>query len=671
MNVAHLDFETYCELDIKKVGLHRYADHPSCDVWMANYAINDGPVKRWQPGDPPPIELFNADQFYAHNADFEWIIWWRVMYRKHHWPDCPTLQRWHCSMALAHACGMPGKLDELARALRLEHQKNPKGKALITKWSKPKRDGTKPHPLDDPDSFAEFCDYCDDDVRAERDAVKHLPIKQLQPQERVYWELQCNINNRGIGVDVETTQKLALAVRAWKEHLAAECAQITGGIEPTQLAKLREWLNANGAFMPDMKAETVKATIKQFRDYPHHAPARHVQRVIQIQQETSKSSTKKYEVFLSRTSGDRRLRGTQTYHGASTGRVTHPGVQLGNLPRADDFAKAAKLAQLPKDLAEAVQLIEHTDLVADPFALSMFHDPMLAYSAMIRSVLVADSPACVERPRPPKVKFCAGDYSQIEARFLAWYCRQMDLVNDFAAGIDRYKIMASRIFGIPVEEIGKDSRERYVGKQCVLAAGFGVGPGGFIARCAKDGVDIEPEEAERAVSEYRGSVPMITRRWYQVQNAAMNAVRNPTEPQLIDGVVYVCNKSKTWLACKLLNGKFLFYYKPHIANDPMFGEGLYCMGSNAKIRWGQISLWYGTLIENIVQASCREIMVAAMLRLERAGFRVVLTVHDEIVCEAPIDAPYDDFHRIMAAPVEWAPGLPVKVEGWEGKRYRK
>lgn len=642
---AHLDKETYSPIDLKKDGLARYAAHPDADCLVVCYAFDDGPVKRWLPGDSPPVELFEADTFHAFNAQFERVIWHTIMRRRYGWPELPPLDRWRCTQALGQSFGLPASLHEQSRALRLPQQKDSRGQALIRYWCIPNRKtGERRWPFEDPPEFEALCDYCAQDVITERGMMAALPKPVLPPKGQLAWEHQTRVNERGIYLDVPTTRVIADAVDKHAAVLTAEANQLTGGLNPTQRAATLKWLRSEGVELENMRALTIKRALKAL-------PESNNRRVLEIRSAVSKSSTAKYRVMLRQVSEGSRLHYTQRFHGASTGRVTHTGgVQLGNMARGE--------------IKDAAGLAEQVGLIADPEALALFHDPMQAYSAMVRPMLTAS----------PGNRLYSGDFAQVEARYNAWRAGQHDLVKMFADDIDVYKHMASRIYKMPQDRITKDSRERFIGKQTTLAAGFGVGPSGFKTRC-KDtwDVDITIEEAEQAIYSYRDQVPRITAGWYATSNAAQNAVNDPGNAYPTGcGEVYCCSRNKQWLFCKLPSGRLLSYLRPRIEMGD-YGQQLFCAGVDTYTKkWSEsIKLWHGTLVENNVQAACYDIMEDAALRLEAAGFKVVLSVHDEIVSDASPLLEEWAFEEIMRQPVSWAPGLPIKVETWTGMRYRK
>lgn len=642
MTVACLDFETYSPVDLKSAGLSRYVESPEFQVLICCYSIDRGPVQTWLPHMPAPRDLFACTKFYAHNAGFERAVWW-WLYRNAGWPDCPPLHQWRCSMALGQSFGLPGDLEGMAAAIGAPVRKDPRGRALIRLFCMPdKKTGQRRFPAEHPEDWQAFLEYCASDVRAEQAVIDALPAKELPAAEQRAWEHQQRINERGIAVDRDLAFLLASKVHELKGILSAETKALTAGIEPTQRQAILEWMREAGEDLTDLKKTTVQRALKAM-------PEGTAKRVLELRASASKTSVAKYPVLLKRTSADGRLRHSMVYHGASTGRVTHKGFQPGNLPS--------------REMNDAHTYADKPWLLGNLELLEMIGDPMRFYSALVRSTLIAGKGRVL----------VSGDYSQIEARMVAWMAGQRDLVKAFADKVDVYRYMAAKIYGRPVETIAKDSKERFVGKSATLGAGFGMGPARFYDYCRDNGSEISVLEAERAITEYRNSVPFIKRFWYDVKNAAVNAVRDPGNIYPVGPVAYACSTSMKWLYCKLPSGRKLAYLRPRVVFDE-YGPQLVAAGVNTFTKqWSEsLSLWHGTLVENMVQAAARDVMVEAALRLEAAGYPVVLTVHDEILCEPKAaTASLDEMHRIMLEPVPWAPGLPLAVEGWIGQRYRK
>ena len=639
---ASLDFETYSPVDLKTAGLSRYVESPEFDVLVCCYSIDGAPVQTWVPGMPPPADLFACKTFAAFNAGFERAVWW-WLYRNARWPDCPTVDRWRCTMALGLSYGLPGGLDQMLAALRLPVSKDPRGPALIRLFSIPdRRTGKRTYPAEQPEEFAGMMEYCANDVVVEQALVAALPRKELPPASQREWGHQQTINERGIEVDRDLAMLLATKVHELQGRLSARTKELTSGLEPTQREAIKDWLKPEGLDLPDVKKTTVQRALSSMPDGV-------AKEVLDLRSSASKTSVAKYAVLLRRTSHDGRLRHSMVWHGASTGRVTHKGFQPGNLPA--------------REMKDAHELADARWLIGDIDVLEVVFDPMKVYSALVRSTLIA------RKGR----RLVSGDYAQIEARMVATMAGQRDLVQAFADGIDVYRFMAARIYGLRFEDIAKESRERFVGKSATLGAGFGMGPGRFFDYCKDNGSEITTGEAEQAISSYRSNVPRVVAFWYAVKAAALNAVRDPGGLYPVGPLTYVCSASRKWLYCKLPSGRALAYLRPRIIVDE-YGPQLLCAGVNTYThKWTEdISLWHGTLVENAVQAASADVMKEAAMRLEANGFPVVLSVHDEVVSEPLIDGPsLAEMHRIMLEPVPWMLQLPLAVEGWEGNRYRK
>jgi DNA polymerase len=372
-----------------------------------------------------------------------------------------------------------------------------------------------------------------------------------------------------------------------------------------------------------------------------HLPE-HVKSVLRIRAQGGKSSVAKYTAMLDRVSADGRVRGNLMYHGASTGRWSGSGVQLQNLPRATvkDW-----------DAAEAT-------------LLSVGPETSSILSQMVRGTIVAE----------PGHRLIWADYAAIEARGVAWLAGQDDLVALFASGGKVYEAMAAQIYGVDPSEIGKDSVERFLGKTVILGCGYSMGAVRFRQSCAAMGVHISEELAERAVKTYRAMYSQIPLLWRRLDDAAMAAVRRPNNDTVYGSIKFRCEKD--WLLVRLPSGRKLFYREPRIVEQAgPFGSRpalAYMAVSSFTRKWQQERTFGGKLTENIVQGICRDLLASAMLALEPRGYPVIASVHDEVICEVPLDTgSQKEMIEIMCKVPDWAKGFPIAAEAKEGIRYGK
>jgi DNA polymerase family A len=650
----HLDVETRSTVDLKEVGPWVYVQHPSTDLWCACWAIGDGPNQTWRPGDPPPEPLVEhvvaRRPLVAHNAmAFERLIYRFFLGPRHGWPE-PGLEQWHCTCALAAAMALPRGLDEAARALGLAVQKDMAGRRLMLQMARPRRiepDGSIVW-WDQAEKIERLTEYCRQDVEVER--ALHRRLRPLSAAERDVFLLDARINERGVAVDLELVEAAEALVADTQSELDAEMRRLTGGkVEAaTQAVRLVGWLRACGIDAESVDKPAVAELLQA--GLPDD-----VRRALEIRAEAARSSTAKLQAFRARTCADGRLRDNLRYHGCATGRFSGKGVQLQNLPRPSmvidvDGAIAAVRRREPEWWIDA-----------------FIGPPMAAVSDCLRGMLVA----------APGMELIAADFTAIEARVLAWLAGQRDLLRLFATGGDAYRHMAAEIYGRAADTIAKGSLERQLGKQAVLGCGYGLGAPKFRTTCIIAGIQIDDGLAERVVQTYRSTNDRIVALWRELEQAAVRAVQQPglIVPAAAGRVRFRVKGGFLWLV--LPSGRPLAYASPSIEDhETPWGElrpQVTSLGVNSITRaWERQSAYGGKWTENVVQAIARDLLVAAMLRLEQAGYPIVLSVHDEIVAEVPAGfGAVQEFEELMCQLPDWATGCPVAAEGWRATRYRK
>lgn len=645
MRKLHLDFETRSCADLRKVGVYAYADDPSTEVLLACWALDEGPVKTWFRGTPVPQELTSAladpsVTVCAHNAGFERLVLAKVLPASH-WPT-PGLARWDCTAARAARQALPRSLDGAGAALGLDVQKDKEGHALMMRMCKPRdynEDGT-PIWWEDADRMRRLAEYCARDVEVERELDRRL--KPLSPLHQQLWELTETINDRGVEIDVEFATAAIARAETLRRELDAELNQLTNGAikAATNVPSLRDWLKEQGVILPDTDDESLaKKKLAEYLAREDLSPT--VRRVLEIRLEAGKSSVAKYRAMIHRASKDGRVRGNFIYHGAATGRFAGSGIQPQNLPR-----------KTVKDWDEARANID---------ALSL--DDL---SRMIRGTVRAKEGHT----------FVWADYAAIEARGIAWLAGADALVTQFAEGVDAYRTMAAVIYGVEPDHIAAESVERQLGKQVILGAGYGMGAARFRVTCDGYGIPVDEVLAENAINAYRNTYPKVPMFWRAVENATRNAIQSPGKSFAAGRVSY--RVEDNWLMCRLPSERVLFYANPRIATvESKFGVRdviQYDAVNPLTKKWNPEVTFGGKLAENVTQATCADLITGAMLRVEQAGYPVVLSVHDELVCEVPDDVvPFATrvIPKIMCEPPKWADGFPIKAEVKSGKRYGK
>ena len=637
----HLDFETYCDLDLKKVGVHRYVADASFRVLCVAWKLDGHATRAARPyangGLPPDLRapLANPDvQGHAFNAAFETAVLDRL--------GIFAANPLSCTMQRALAYGLPGSLASATHALGLAHQKDAAGHRLMLKMSRP----LKPFdvPWTDLD-LALLTDYCAKDVEAE--AALAAVIPELQPEEEALSRLDADMNVSGeLGIDLPRVTLFGVVADAAEKTDAKRCAVLTQGAVTspgTQTARLLAWLASRGFPLADTQRATIEEALADIS--PLSGYVADVREVLQIRLRMARASTRKLERMVQMSSPiDRALRGQFQFCGAGrTGRWSGRGVQVQNLPRVpkgfspdlfNDMVTAACSRQGDLDKFDAVTPAPVLDCV----------------SWSLRS--------CLKAADDKKVLW-SFDFSQIEARVLAWLAGQQDILAVFAAGDDVY-VWAAAQFG---------SSDRQLGKVLVLALGFGMGATKLRETALKAyGVRLTAAQAEKFKDGWRRSNHKIVLFWYEMEAAAKQAIVNPGRVVAVggSGIAFVCTP-KT-LQMRLPSGRVLYYHKPRL--DQGTGSIVY-WGAEVGGRWVEQRTWGGKLAENATQAAARDIMSEAMLRtFRRHGQVPCMTVHDELVYPLA-DPKIAEIFLLgtMLEPPPWAGGLPLAGEHKIMRRY--
>lgn len=640
-----IDFETRSALNLPDTGAYAYSKHHTTDVWCMAYSVDGAEPELWLPGDPVPAWAHDAD-LRAWNAPFERVIWANVLVPRYGFPEAP-LRRWTCTAAEARAMSLPDKLETAAKALRLSVLKDEQGHRLMLRMAKPRKvqpDGTIIW-WDDPERRRRLYDYCLQDVRTET-AVKHC-VRRLPPAEREMWLLDQTINDRGIGVDMRLARAAADMAQRATDAINAEASELTGGLVTnvaTDHGALARWLGVDS-----VAKDKVLALLAEL---PDDNPAA---KVLRMRQEAGKSSVAKFRAVLDTACPDHRVRGALLYYGAGTGRWAGRLIQPHNFPSRGVLKHRIVERLIP-------MILEGNDAGID----LIYGPPMQVLSSALRATLIAGAGR----------ELVAADYANIEGRVLAWMAGEqwrIDAFRDFdrGVGVDLYVLSYSRAFGVPVHLV--DDAMRQLGKVMELALGYQGGVGAFQTMARGYGVEIEDERADELKVAWREASPAIKNWWYALERAAAQAVRDGRGEAR--GVTFGAEPG--WLWCRLPSGRKLWYSSPTVRSEPTpWGrekDVVYVWGVDGVTKqWTRYNLYGGLLAENIVQAVARDLMAGGMLRAERAGYPVVMTVHDEIVAEVLENfGDVAEFERVITTLPRWAEGLPLTAKGWRGRRYRK
>jgi DNA polymerase len=651
----HRDYETRSRLILKKVGLHRYASSVFTEVYCCHYAVDDQPVQRWTPGNSVPPEVIEAAAnpnwiVTAHNDPFESAIERHIMAPRFGWPEIP-LERHSCTMARALAVGLPARLSAVADALELCNRKDAAGERLMHQMAKPRRarQGEDPagvYYFDDADRLHRLYDYNRQDEEVERELDSRLPM--LSEAEQALWVLNCTINQRGFSVHREFAQAGRKIAQAAGPELDAELAEITGGAvtKINQIEKLHGWLVQHG-----YTGETLdrKAIERQLENEDLPAIAR---RVLELRLSGAQSAVKKIDALLARAGDDGRIRDSFRYHGAATGRWAGEGFQPQNLKRVTVDNLDAAIA------AVATGDYEHVR--------KLYDRPLAVVGDCSRSMIIA----------APGHVLIGADFSAIESRVLAWVADEswkLDVYRRYDATHDPrdepYCTTACKIFRVPDGSYTKESPERSVGKTCDLAFGF---MGGLNAWRKFEPDRFTDEEVKQFQRGWRAAHPATVKFWHALDGAAWTAVRERGRIVSCGRVAFKC--AGNFLFLKLPSGRKLAYPQPRIIGDDTEQHVVFAdnaAGQFKDCRNGR-GAYGGTWTENVVSGIARDLLAAAMLRIEAAGYPIVLHVHDEPVCEVPVGfGSADEFTKLMIRKPAWALDLPIAASAWTGPRYRK
>jgi DNA polymerase len=537
-------------------------------------------------------------------------------------------------MARALVAGYPASLDLVGRALGLTQQKDHGSRDLMLRFARPRSlNPTTWWDQTDPERFQKLVDYCKQDVLAERELDRRVP--ELSPRERQVFEADHRINQKGIGVDHHLVAELAALMDTAHTRLTHDIVRLTNGQVRSlgQVVKLKEWLAFQGVDTPDLRRGTVQTLLA---DQTLSRPARIA---LQARLDASRSSTAKLTAIASARSHDGRLRGTFQYYGAArTGRWAGRRLQPQNLFRGSI-----------KDVPAALRAIRAG---ATPEDLEMlFEDSALGVVAScLRSTIMAG----------PLQRLAIADFSQIEARVLAWLAGQQDTLDVFRRGEDIYIATANKI----------GSTSRLLGKVLTLACGFGMGHEKFRATSLTYGLVLNEGEAERAVTLWRGLNSRIVNYWWETHKALIRVLHYGPGASETSGVCAFIHRPGAILA-RLPSGRHLVYRHPRIELNERGYEEFTYMGSLGG-NWTRLRAWPGKIVENLTQAVARDVMVEAMLKLK--DLPLIATIHDELIAEVDEDAADQTLARMLAAmriAPAWASGLPVDAAGFVVKRYQK
>lgn len=647
MKILSIDLECLGHVDIKSAGGYKYAE--TCEILLFGYAYDDEPVQ--------VIDLTNGEEIprfvlsdltspdvlkTAYNAQFERTVLTHFMRRRQLLPADEWLdaRQWLCTMVLGLTMGLPGNLAGLGEALGLseDEKKMAVGKKLIREFCIQGRGHKKPE--EDPENWKLFVEYNRRDVETERILRKKIWPYRPGQTERELWALDQRINDAGVTIDAELAKAAIRIDDEMREDVITRAKAITGLDNPASGPQLKKWIQMNEG-LAEPPASLTKDTIPKLIEA---AKRDSTKEALRLRTQLGKTSTKKYQAMLDALSSDGKVHGLLQFYGAArTGRWAGRLVQMQNLPRCylDDLDDAREVLKTgDREIFEA-----------------LYEDVPDTLSQLIRTAFTA-SPGC---------RLIDCDFSAIEARVIAWLADEKWRQEVFAKNGDIYCASVSQMFRVPVEKHGVNSELRQKGKIAELALGYGGGVGALKAFGA-DQMGLSEADMQEIVSKWRDSSPNICKLWQGVESAARRAIAKPA--------VAVACKHDIWfltslgkMLVQLPSGRKLVYQEPEINDE---GAITY-MGTNQTTRkWERIETWGGKLVENIVQAIARDCLAESLTRLDVAGYRIIMHIHDEVVLDVPEGkGSLAEVERIMSQPIAWAPGLILAAEGWEDRYFKK
>ncbi|HFU4450202.1 TPA: DNA polymerase [Streptococcus suis] len=639
MRHLNIDIETYSSNDIKD-GVYKYVDAPDFEVLLFAYSLDGGPVEcidLTRQNLPAEIQkaIFSDDvRKSAFNAQFE-----RVCLSKHF--DAPYYldpSQWRCTMVHAQELGLPSSLEKCASYLNLAQEKDTAGKNLIKYFSVPckptKANGgrTRNLPEHDPEKWKMFINYCKQDVVVEMAIAERLSVLPVANREWAYYTADQRINDRGVALDTELVESALYCKDVKMDMLFDELRSATGLDNPNSRAQLLPWLKTHGYSASGLTKADVQKELK--------TATGELKRVLELKLQTAMSSLKKYEAMERAMCSDGRVHGLLQFYGASrTGRWAGRVVQVQNLAR-----------NYLKDLDDARNYVKARDIDAVEILYDSLNDTL---KQLVRTAFVAEG----------NKEFYVSDFSAIEARVIAWYAKEQWRLEVFSTHGKIYEASASQMFHIPIEDVDKELRQK--GKIAELALGYQGGPGALKQMGALE-MGVAEEELQSLVDDWRRANPGIVQFWKDVQTAAIKALRTRAVIKL--GRLRF-RYSKGFLLIQLPSGRQLAYARAKL-EDGDYGPKLTYEGQGDKAYFTKQETYGGKLVENIVQATARDILAEAIIRLEKNGYPVVFHVHDECIVEAR-DTTIETINELMAQAPDWADGLPLNSEGYVTKYYKK
>lgn len=642
MKRLSIDLETYSSVDLGKSGVYKYAESEDFEILLFAYSIDDGEVKvvDLASGEIIPEEILSAlsdesIEKWAFNANFERMCLSRFLGER------LKPQGWYCTMIWSAYLGLPLSLEKVGEVLKLDKQKTNEGKALIRYFSIPckptKTNGmrTRNLPHHDLEKWSTFMEYNQRDVETEMAIKKKLSAFPMSHSEWENYWIDQNINDRGILIDEVLVDSAIKFDEILREENMDRAIELTGLENPNSPLQLKEWLNQKGLEIDSLAKKDVESALKNAEG--------DIKEVLELRQELSKSSVRKYDAMKNVKGKDNRARGLIQFYGANrTGRYSGRLIQVQNLRRNN-----------LKDLDLARNLVKNRDYETMEI---LYESPSDVLSQLIRTAFI---------PREG-TRFIISDFSAIEARVLAWLAGEQWVLDAFENGEDIYCRTASRMFGVPVEKHGVNGHLRQKGKIATLACGY---QGALGALKAMGGIEmgLSEDELQSIVDSWREANPNIVSLWWDIDSVVKRVVKTRTKEEYKSLVI---SYEKGILFIELPSKRRLAYPKAKIGMNRFGGESIVYEGIVVGNKWDKIESYGGKFVENIVQAIARDILAEAMMRIENEGFNIVMHIHDEVVIESDSSS-IEEINEIMSIVPSWAHGLILDADGFESEFYKK
>lgn len=709
--VAHLDYETFSKASLAKgknnVGGFRYANDPSTEILCAALAFGEDEPVCWQYGNvfEKPTDIARWQDYmerisdpdtiiFAHNAQFEVAIT-EALWEKTFQCAKPHHRQFRCTAAMCRRASLPASLEDAGKYLQLAEQKDGAGKSLIRLFSvmqtgklNRKTGERAPNfrvlPTDKPEKFKQFVEYCKQDVRVERLIEKALYPFTLKGHVLDTWLADLEVNMRGMPVNLKALHHAQQLIEEAQEEARSKFFALTG-VQVSQRDKVLSWMQEHGYKGTTLRAGDVDDALEEAEEENDDDLESETEgmdaigvEALKLRKETAFAAVTKVRSMLQCAGPhDNRVRGTLIWHGPTTGRWAGALIQPQNFKRPTRKDTTA--------IYKAICAGWEREF------LEMAYGPTLpAIANCIRHFI-----------QPTEGVFLQADYAAIEARIVVWLADETQAVQEFVNGVDRYISMASVIFNIDKKDIGKESFERFVGKQTVLLCGFQGSADAFIRGCAQYKIDVPREVAEKAVATFREQHPRLRDLWYAAERACKAAIMHPgtkfpiksKQSKRVAGTAFTVRIAGiNFLLIRLPSGRHLAYPDPRIAGDEdyitikvkgkevqkqlkpggihFYGQPKTSKGYGTKV-WSRIEIYGGLIVQNMTQGTAADCTSQGLVNCERAGYEVCSIIHDEFLAEKKPGNTLAEYIKLLTTLPAWAEGLPIKAEGKEIPYYLK